>query len=105
MGRRNPLADDIQDQLDADWEAQAVCYDMTEDEIQDCCTSWMVVLVHRDGDCKTCLGDSKEEACSRAKRVAELHKVYVASFLPQPAGTIPTFEAKKLAEGITWRAP
>ena len=59
-----------------------------------------VVLVHRDGATKTCLGATRDEATSRASRVAALHRgAYVASFMPMVKTTIPTVEAKRIAEG------
>ena len=98
MGLRIPLEDEIQDQLDAADDVFALEVDGYEIPVNDL---WMVVLVHRDGDCKTCLGATPEEASDRAKQVAYSHRVYVAAFLPVLVGTIPTSEAKKLAEGVT----
>ena len=62
---------------------------------------WQIVLVHRDGDCKTCLGKTPEEAKDLVKRVFKKYPNYAACFLPVPRGIIPTTEAKELADGKT----
>lgn len=44
---------------------------------------YQVVLVHRDGDTKTCLGESRDSAIALAVRVQEKFRdAYVAAFLP-----------------------
>lgn len=59
---------------------------------------WQVILIHRDGDTKTCLGSSRQEAIGTQERVSSLHRgAYVASFMPEPKTTLPTAEARKIS--------
>jgi hypothetical protein len=62
---------------------------------------WALVLVHRDGDPKTCLGSTREASIATAKRVQATYRgVYVAARMPveyEKSFVIPTRLVRQLA--------